>query len=298
MSILNDKEVDFFNQNGYLVIKDVIPKENIINAVDAIWNFLEMNPNNPETWYTGIPSNNGIREIYHDQALWNNRQHPKIYKIFSELLDNKYLWVSIDRSNMKAPSHPDHPKYDDAGMLHFDVDVRKPHLPVTIQGSLALTDTFRNSGGFHCVPGFHRKAHQWANNLPFYHSLPFYQRYRNYRTNLTKIDPEAFANIQPVECEAGDLIVWNGGLPHGNGRNTSNKPRLAQYIAMSPALEDNEELRENRVRCWRNNTPPFFNATRKSFFSGTHCGKEQQQARAELTDLGKRLLGLKRWCDA
>ena len=128
--------------------------------------------------------------------------------------------------------------------------------------------------------------------------MPIYQRYRNYRTNLTKIDPEAFANIQPVECEAGDLIVWNGGLPHGNGRNTSNKPRLAQYIAMSPALEDNEEVRENRIQCWRNNTPPFFNSTRKGFFSGTPCGKEQQQARAELTDLGKRLLGLKRWRDA
>ena len=34
-----------------------------------------------------------------------------------------------------------------------------------------------------------------------------------------------------VEADAGDLIIWNRLLPHGNGRNTSHTPRLAQVCA-------------------------------------------------------------------
>jgi ectoine hydroxylase-related dioxygenase (phytanoyl-CoA dioxygenase family) len=40
---------------------------------------------------------------------------------------------------------------------------------------------------------------------------------------------------QAVEGKAGDLVIWNSFLPHGTGPNTSDQPRLAQFITMVPA---------------------------------------------------------------
>ena len=41
--------------------------------------------------------------------------------------------------------------------------------------------------------------------------------------------------------EAGDLLIFNSLQPHGIRPNLSgNKVRIAQYISMMPAEEDNE----------------------------------------------------------
>ena len=40
--------------------------------------------------------------------------------------------------------------------------------------------------------------------------------------------------VQSVPGRAGDLIIWHSALPHSNSANTSNRPRLAQYITMWP----------------------------------------------------------------
>ena len=44
-------------------------------------------------------------------------------------------------------------------------------------------------------------------------------------------------------------------LAHGNGHNTSDKPRLAQYITMSPARTDDESARQARVASWQERRP-------------------------------------------
>ena len=47
-----------------------------------------------------------------------------------------------------------------------------------------------------------------------------------------------------VRLEAGDLLIFNSTLPHGIRPNRSErKVRIAQYISMMPAEEDNEALK-------------------------------------------------------
>ncbi|GIS60908.1 MAG: hypothetical protein CM1200mP2_31330 [Planctomycetaceae bacterium] len=43
--------------------------------------------------------------------------------------------------------------------------------------------------------------------------------------------------VETIETRAGDLLIWNSQLPHGVSPNQSDRPRLAQYISMSPAQE-------------------------------------------------------------
>jgi hypothetical protein len=96
--------------------------------------------------------------------------------------------------------------------------------------------------------------------------------------------------VKTIPGKAGDLLIWQSLLPHGNSRNRSNKPRLAQYITMYPTREANEEERQFRIEAWREKKPPSGRA-----FKGDPRGWEQSHAPAELTDLGKKLLGLELW---
>jgi hypothetical protein len=60
---------------------------------------------------------------------------------------------------------------------------------------------------------------------------------------------------------------------------------------MMPAEEDNEELRQWRISSWRERRAPEGYA-----FPGDPRGWEQTKYEAaELSELGKKLLGLERW---
>jgi ectoine hydroxylase-related dioxygenase (phytanoyl-CoA dioxygenase family) len=84
--------------------------------------------------------------------------------------------------------------------------------------------------------------------------------------------------------------VWTTMLLHGNGHNTSQKPRFAQYISMNPAITDPEAIRQ-RVDIWRRNTHPAGKA-----FPGDPRGTEEARTEpAHLTELGRKLLGVDPW---
>jgi ectoine hydroxylase-related dioxygenase (phytanoyl-CoA dioxygenase family) len=98
--------------------------------------------------------------------------------------------------------------------------------------------------------------------------------------------------IEKIKMEAGDLLIFNSTLPHGIRPNKSkDKVRVAQYISMMPAEEDNEDLREWRINSWKKRIAPQGYA-----FPGDPRNWEQNRYEtAKLSALGEQLLGLKRW---
>ena len=104
---------------------------------------------------------------------------------------------------------------------------------------------------------------------------------------------ESLSTDDAVEkMNAGDLLIFNSLEPHGIRPNTTkDKVRLAQYISMMPAEEENEGLREWRISSWRERKAPEGYA-----FPGDPRRWEQTKyPMAELSALGKKLLGLERW---
>jgi Phytanoyl-CoA dioxygenase (PhyH) len=97
--------------------------------------------------------------------------------------------------------------------------------------------------------------------------------------------------VVPIETKAGDLVIWHSMLPHGTRRNNAKIPRLAQYITMSPAQEDNEEDRHWRIKIWRDRLPPGG----RPFPGDARRLEEDHGTTAELTPLGRKLLGVDRW---
>lgn len=283
MSILSKEDHEFFARNGYVKISGAAPKADMDAVIEAMWAFLGMDPSNPADWYRDPLRPNGMVEMYQHQALWNNRQNPRIHQAFAEILGTEHLWVSIDRACFKPPRHPEHPEYDNKGFIHWDADTSKLPLPLSVQGVLYLADTDADQGGFQCVPALFRQFDTWVQSQPADRN-PF-------TPDLTGFE------VEPIPGKAGDLVIWNRLLAHGNGHNISARPRFAQYISMfeadprTAASDGWGGDREERIRQWRERSAP--NA---GWAPGDPRHWEQRHCEpAELTPLGRKLLGLDLW---
>lgn len=284
LRVLSEADWDFWKHNGYIVIKNAVPREQALATAAFLWEFEEKNPNDPETWYTAPRAEmkmkeltgTGMVEVYNHQQLWNNRQTKKIYDAFVDIWGTEKLWVTIDRANLNFPMRPGH---EYKGFIHWDYDPETK--PQNVQGVLALSDqTDENMGGFQCIPELFRTYDTWKLTQPA-------DRNR-FQPDITAFEDK----IVKVKLEAGDLLIFNSSEPHGIRPNRSkDKVRIAQYISMMPAEEDNEALREWRINSWKNRIAPEGYA-----FPGDPRNWEQTKYEAaQLSELGEKLLGLKTW---
>lgn len=281
MTVLTQSDRRFFDENGYVVVPDVVGVDECGAVIDALFDFLRMNRHDPTDWYRLPLKPGGMVEIYQHQALWNTRQNPRMHALFADIFGTERLCVTIDRVGFKPPFNPAHPDYDHKGFIHWDVDTSRLPIPFGVQGVLCLTDTAEDMGGFACVPGFHRGLEDWIRDQP---------ADRNPRVpDLQKLPPGR--KVVPIPAPAGSMIVWNNLLLHGNGRNVSDRPRFSQYISMFPAEKLSQESREHRVECWKRRLPPG-----GQVFPGDPREIEQNNFEtATLTPLGRKLLGLDPW---
>ncbi|MEE2627214.1 MAG: phytanoyl-CoA dioxygenase family protein [Candidatus Latescibacterota bacterium] len=285
MTVLSKADWAFWEENGYVIIPNAVPQENLDRMVEAIWWFLDMDPEDSETWYKHKPftrdnrcspiSAGGMVEMYQHQAIWDNRQHPRVHQAFAEIWGEEKLWVSLDRANMKPPAREDKPDWNNRGMIHWDLDTSQQPIQFGVQGVLYLADTAEDQGGFQCVPGFNNTFEEWVKTQP--------EDRNPHHPDLTGLD------VRSIPGKAGDLLIWHRLLAHGNGHNTSDKPRLAQYITMSPARTDDEAARQARVASWQERRPM------PNWPGDPRAWEKEKQQTAELTPLGKKLLGVDLW---
>src|SRR6185369_3868944 len=117
----------FWQENGYVIVSNAVPQENLSAVIDLLWEFQEMDCQDSDTWYYHPArtiqmvelKNSGMVEVYNHQALWNNRQHPRVHEAFVDIWGTKKLWVTIDRANLNVPSRPG---YEFPGFIHWDID--------------------------------------------------------------------------------------------------------------------------------------------------------------------------------
>ena len=280
-AVLSAEDRAFFDEQGYVVIPNAVPPQNLEAAKRAIYDFLDVDPQDPATWYRDPVQPGGNVEMHQHPAFWDNRQHPRLYQAFAEVLGTERLWVSLDRGAFRPPQRPDRPRYRSSLVAHWDLPIEKiDTLPFGVQGVLALADTPAEVGGFVCVPGFHKVAAQWVKSRPG----------QDGTVPDLSVLPSGY-ELAAVPMKAGDLLIWDRLLLHGNGYNVSEVPRLAQYITMFPAPEGQEweRRRHERIALWRERRAP-------AGFPGDPRGWEQAHCPiAELTPLGRRLLGSDPW---
>ena len=279
---LSQADHDFFSEYGYIRVQEAVPRETCDTAAAAMWKFLEMEKDDPGTWYevTDRHRKGGWTDLFHHPALWETRQSPGLHRAFAEIWATEKLWVSMDKCNMKSPEHPEHPEFDHEGFLHWDIGMDQWPPEFNVQGVLYLADTAENQGGFHCLPG--------VDHTPQSLDATVLEGGSNNSIDIKKHKPVAV----PGKC--GDLVIWDRRLPHGNGRNTAARPRIAQYITMVPA-EGYGEKRQDRVA---NYVKGMGESAAEAGWEGDPAGSMSGPAGTfELTRLGRKLVGIDEWDD-
>lgn len=284
LKLLNEDDWNYWIKNGYIIIKNAISKKEAFETADFLWEFENKKKDDSSTWYSKERAEmkmkelagTGMVEVYNNQYLWNNRQKKRIYDAFVDIWGTEKLWVTIDRANLNFPIKKGY-KYD--SFIHWDYDPDTK--PQNIQGVLALSNqTDKNMGGFQCIPWLFRNYETWK---------------KTQKNNRDKFQPDITGiedKIVKVPLEAGDLLIFHSCQPHGIRPNLSkNKVRIAQYISMMPAEEENESLKQWRINSWKKRIAPEGYA-----FPGDPRKLEKiKYKKAKLNSLGKKLLGINKW---
>jgi hypothetical protein len=288
LRVLSPEDFAHWQRRGYVIVRQAIPAEDVEPLKALLWAFEEKDPADPSTWDVtarrahpdAAVTYTGLVEIYHHQLLWNSRMQPRIHDAFVDIWDMEDLWVTIDRANLNTPNRG---RRSSAGFLHWDADTSRRPMPISVQGVLSLVHQDGGDiGGFQCVPWLFEHFDEWLATQPADRDP--------HRPDMRGIEHEL---IRPV-LNPGDLLIFNSLLAHGVAPNTSeDKVRMAQYISMFPAEEDNAAEREMRLRSFRELEPP----PRAGYVGDPRQWEKRHGGHAVLTPLGERLLGLKRWKD-
>lgn len=218
VNVLSEQDLEFWNRNGYVVVKNAISKEDCEATQKAIWEYLKMNPNEKESWYKRHEEQKGLMLNFSDHETLNrNRFSPKVKKAYEQLYGTTNIYKTIDKVSFNPPE-TDHFTFL-GSPLHWDMSLKKP-LTYGLQGLFYLTECKENDGAFHCVPGFHNQIDEWLDEL---------EPHENPREKALKtLQPK------PITGDAGDFIIWHNALPHCATPNRGENPRMVQYLTYLP----------------------------------------------------------------
>ena len=153
--VLGPADHEFWEENGYVIIRNAVPKEDCDLAIQAICDFLAIDRYDASTWYNDHPAKSGIMvQMFQHPAFEKNRNAYRIRKAYQELWKRRDVWVNTDRAGFNPPQTESFKFY--GPFLHWDVSLQLP-IPFGTQGILYLADTAENQGAFTLVPGFQNR---------------------------------------------------------------------------------------------------------------------------------------------
>jgi len=214
---LSEADLAHWDEHGYVVLKSAVSMEQAEAAELAIYEYLGMDWEDEESWYTETLGHSIWVSLLRHPAFWVNRRSPRMVKAFAQLWGREDLWVTVDQGGLNPPERKG---WEFPGpRLHWDTTLAEPH-HLDVLGILYLADTPAEQGAFSCVPGFHKSLKGWLDGLP------------------EGVEPRVEAlrtlTMKPVAGKRGDMVLWHTSLPHGSSPNRGTRPRVAQYISMRP----------------------------------------------------------------
>jgi hypothetical protein len=271
-----DASVDraHFQREGWVRVPSAIPEELCRRLVEVLEQELRVPVHDPARWAEYGGPMRDLIPIWGHQTQWDIRQHPNMHRIWAALWGIDALRVSLDSCRFTPPWRPG---YAEPYGLHWDHAPKAPGVRM-LQGVLALTDTAADQGGWRCVPTLYHAPEEWPETPVI-----------DADGDETWLADASGREIVYVPAAAGDLIVWDSHLPHGNSKNLADRPRLAFYISMFPADDSSERERRASVESWQTGRCVPWWRSRPGY------ERVEPWPPAKLTPLGRRLLGIDAW---
>ncbi|MCY4115993.1 MAG: phytanoyl-CoA dioxygenase family protein [Caldilineaceae bacterium] len=218
---LSVEQVEFFRDNGYLVLRDVLEPALMEQTRDAWWDAAppELRRDDPESWVGAFLDSrftwkyrDRSREPWMVELLYGN---PKLQAVAKQLLGPDLETPERIRGIYCVfPDTESAPK-----PARFHVDAHAFHLGVVGY----VDDVPPDGGGFTVWPGSHKQ---------FYHAFKTAYTFNPLEEEREFSDTDTYRNvlqIDPVHTygTAGDVVLWHHRMGHGAGHNRSRQVRQA-----------------------------------------------------------------------
>lgn len=219
--MIKAQDVEFYKENGYLLVKGVFSREEVEQmrrAVDGIVDrAAKEKVGQSHTWQGDYLPPEELKKLvlkgfhdvhYQDASFTRAMSHPNMTAILSQLigpnvqLHHSKMLVKPPEKGAAFPLHQDHPYF--------------PHANHTMMAaSVHLDDADMENGCICVIPGSHKLG-------PIPHVGRHYLDHREY----------PLSKATPCPAQAGDVLFFNYLTIHGSDVNRSERPRrnvLFQY---------------------------------------------------------------------
>eukprot|EP01038_Epipyxis_sp_PR26KG_P006193 gene6193-8530_t len=218
--VLSDVQLQSFHSNSVLKVTNLLQFadltiSNLINWVDEISNW-QSQPGD-EKWLSHYEENNiGERIMCRSENFVNYHQNMSflakeiVLKLVSQLF-NEDAVLFKEKVNYKLPGgagfsvHQDTPAY---------IGLAEEHITCMI----AIDDATVENGCLQVAKG------KWSKNS----NVPLTE------TGIVTPEYESTLTFEHVECKAGDVLLFNGFLPHRSNSNTTQTSRRALFLTYNP----------------------------------------------------------------
>jgi hypothetical protein len=312
---LSEEQLKFLEDNGYLVIPNFFSEEMMDKMNQQIFSraneLTGLVRDDISTWEPSGRFKVGYIDLWHLPAYYELRQDPRAYSIFSQILKEPRLTVSLDRVSFKTPAWAevekdgkveklDFSKHQRSLAVHTDMNLWYLQYPL-YQGSICLEDCPIGNGGFTVMPGYHKlsKIRQYRVNFEkgLYHDEEPRQPPVQKDVFLFYKDQAAIdRDLIEVPMKRGDFLIWSSRLPHGNAMNVSNKWRIQCFVRYISADEDHTSMYRSDVRkSVETGLKPNIFSTGNSVPQQNKEWEVPYHKEVPLTELGKKLFGFEPW---
>lgn len=232
MHILSSQQIKFFKEHGYLVLEDFIEPATVDDWRRALANYLEMDPEHPESWDPQT-----LRSK--DEPFWVEpkeralRNLPQMRSVLEQLGGGRFhggmenlitRWPEPDQ-RWNPPDHG----HIDLIMLHFN-------WRFTLGANTYLYNVEPEGGAFCVWPGTHTLNWQYFQQFPEHYFSGSEDSARH------RMEEEINARIKtpPLELTGcpGTVFLWHSFLLHEASANVRpHQPRVALFYRWGEAVE-------------------------------------------------------------
>lgn len=259
----------YLEENGYVVLRNALSKEEAATAIDLTWDYLEglgtgVNRSQPETWvddkwptvvHGAILSFHGVGQC---DAQWYIRSCKRVKRAFAGVWGTDDLLTSFDGMSLFRPwrLNPEWRTNPSASWLHIDQHPIHRQGLQCVQGLVNLLPMDPSCGGNVLIPKSHRDFPNIVRKYPErVAKVPAHIDHFRYPPNDALLAEGA--EQQPIMChlEVGDMLLWDSRTIHCSGPGLEPPPkaspelmRAVSLVCMMPRSKCTEDVLEIRKR--------------------------------------------------
>lgn len=239
-----------FETDGFVVVTGVLSGDEVAAMIEELWTSPTLlgQPglvrDNQDSWEGKWPQSDGGRNflassnLFLDATPWDLASNPKLLSLNRLLYGRENLRIGLSRYGVMRPTGC-HPEWKtDESWLHWDQNPWSQPGFYKVQSFVCLTDSTELSGGFVCVPRFHRRFKQWGQDNPqgtvWSGGRPVDLTYGDGQPFPVPKDDPCQSETVRVLAPAGSMVFWDSRLPHQNFPNSDDSAmRVIYYTNMS-----------------------------------------------------------------